>query len=52
MRAQKPVTSAQQLIQEHRYADAAAMQANDSPGYLHRGEPSNSSAASTTQSRL
>ncbi|MGZ4809373.1 MAG: hypothetical protein ACXV7D_08585 [Thermoanaerobaculia bacterium] len=38
MRAQKPVTSAQQLIQEHRYADAAALQPNDSAGYLHRGE--------------
>ena len=38
MRAQKPVTTAQQLIQQHRYADAAAMQPSDSAGWLHRGE--------------
>ncbi len=38
MRAQKPATTAQQLILEHRYAEAAAMQTNDSAGYLHRAE--------------
>jgi len=35
MLAQKPVTSAQQLIQQHRYEDAAAAAANDP---LHRAE--------------
>jgi tetratricopeptide (TPR) repeat protein len=35
MRAQKPATSAQQLIQQHRYADAVAAAASDP---LHRGE--------------
>ena len=35
MLAQKPVTSAQQLIQQHRYADAVAAAANDP---LHRAE--------------
>src|SRR6476619_5702315 len=35
MLAQKPVTSAQQLIQQHRYEDAVAAAANDS---LHRAE--------------
>src|SRR3954471_2840314 len=38
MRAQKPVTSAQQLIQQHRYADAAAVEPNDAAAWLHRGE--------------
>jgi len=35
MLAQKPVTSAQQLIQQHRYEEAAAAAANDP---LHRAE--------------
>ena len=35
MLAQKPVTNAQQLIQQHRYADAVAAAANDP---LHRAE--------------
>lgn len=35
MRAQKPATSAQQLIQQHRYAEAVTAAANDP---LHRGE--------------
>ncbi|MEA2327473.1 MAG: hypothetical protein QOE68_2432 [Thermoanaerobaculia bacterium] len=35
MFAQKPVTSAQQLIQQHRYEDAVAAAANDA---LHRAE--------------
>lgn len=38
MRAQKPVTSAQQLIHQHRYEDAAALDARDSASFLHRGE--------------
>ena len=38
MRAQKPVTTAQHLIQQHRYAEAAAVQPNDSAAWLHRGE--------------
>ena len=38
MRAQKPETTAQQLIQQHRYSDAAALPANDSAAWLHRGE--------------
>jgi tetratricopeptide (TPR) repeat protein len=38
MRAQKPVTSAQQLIQQHRYADAAAVEPHDDAAWLHRGE--------------
>ena len=35
MLAQRPVTNAQQLIQQHRYADAVAAAANDP---LHRAE--------------
>ena len=38
MRAQKPVTGAQQLIHQHRYEDAAAVDARDSASFLHRGE--------------
>ena len=38
MRAQKPVTTAQQLIHQHRYEDAAALDARDSASFLHRGE--------------
>ena len=38
MRAQKPVTSAQKLIQLHRYDEAAALPANDSAEHLHRAE--------------
>ena len=38
MLAQKPVTTAQQLIQQHRYADAVAQPATDSAGHLHRAE--------------
>lgn len=38
MRAQKPVTTAQQLIQQHRYADAAAVEPRDGAAWLHRGE--------------
>ena len=38
MFAQKPVSTAQQLIQQHRYADAAAQPATDSAGHLHRAE--------------
>jgi len=38
MRAQKPVTTAQQLIQQHRYDEAAALPANDSAEHLHRAE--------------
>jgi tetratricopeptide (TPR) repeat protein len=38
MRAQKPITSAQQLIHQHRYEDAAALDARDSASFLHRGE--------------
>ena len=38
MRAQKPVTTAQQLIQQHRYNEAAALPANDSAEHLHRAE--------------
>lgn len=38
MRAQKPVTTAQQLIQQHRYDEAAAIAANDSAEHLHRAE--------------
>ena len=38
MRAQKPVTTAQQLIQQHRYEEAAALPANDSAEHLHRAE--------------
>jgi len=38
MRAQKPATSAQQLIYQHRYADAAAVEPQDSAAWLHRGE--------------
>lgn len=38
MLAQKPVTTAQKLIQEHRYEEAAALSAVDSAGHLHRAE--------------
>jgi tetratricopeptide (TPR) repeat protein len=38
MRAQKPVTTAQKLIQLHRYEDAAALDAHDSAAFLHRAE--------------
>jgi tetratricopeptide (TPR) repeat protein len=38
MRAQKPVTTAQQLIQAHHYQDAAAIEPRDSAGHLHRAE--------------
>src|SRR5687768_12402373 len=38
MLAQKPVTTAQKLIQEHRYEEATALPATDSPGHLHRAE--------------
>ena len=51
MRAQKPVTSAQQLIQQHRYAEAVADAAADSAGFFIAAKPSSSSAASTRPSR-
>jgi tetratricopeptide (TPR) repeat protein len=38
MRAQKPVTTAQQLIQSNRYREAAAIEPRDSAGHLHRAE--------------
>ena len=38
MRAQKPVTTAQQLIQLNRYDEAAAIDATDSSAHLHRAE--------------
>lgn len=38
MRAQKPVTNAQKLIQLNRYAEAAALPASDSAEHLHRAE--------------
>jgi hypothetical protein len=38
MRAQKPVTNAQKLIQVNRYEEAAALPANDSAEHLHRAE--------------
>jgi tetratricopeptide (TPR) repeat protein len=38
MLAQKPVTTAQKLIQEHRYDDAVAIPPADSAGHLHRAE--------------
>lgn len=38
MRAQKPVTGVQQLIQLHRYQEAAALPATDSAAHLHRAE--------------
>ncbi len=38
MRAQKPVTTAQKLIQQHRYEEAAALDAHDSAEHLHRAE--------------
>jgi tetratricopeptide (TPR) repeat protein len=38
MRAQKPVTNAQKLIQMNRYEEAAALPANDSAEHLHRAE--------------
>jgi tetratricopeptide (TPR) repeat protein len=38
MLAQKPVTTVQNLIQQHRYAEAAALPATDSAGHLHRAE--------------
>src|SRR5687767_2946579 len=38
MLAQKPVTSVQQLIQQNRYEEAAALPATDSAAHLHRAE--------------
>lgn len=38
MLAQKPVTTAQKLIQQHRYEEAAAHPATDSAGHFHRAE--------------
>jgi tetratricopeptide (TPR) repeat protein len=38
MLAQKSETDVQQLIQQHRYAEAAAIPATDSAGFLHRAE--------------
>ncbi|HET7711246.1 MAG TPA: tetratricopeptide repeat protein, partial [Thermoanaerobaculia bacterium] len=38
MRAQKPVTSAQALIQQGRYADAVNAATDDSAGSLHKAE--------------
>ena len=38
MRAQKPATTAQQFIHQHRYAEAAALDAADSAAFLHRAE--------------
>jgi len=38
MLAQKPVTNVQQLIQQNRYEDAAALPATDSAAHLHRAE--------------
>lgn len=38
MLAQKPVTAAQKLIQQHRYEEAAAQPATDSAAHLHRAE--------------
>jgi tetratricopeptide (TPR) repeat protein len=38
MRAQKPVTTGQQLLHQHRYEEAAALDARDSASFLHRGE--------------
>ena len=38
MLAQKPVTTAQALIQEHRYVEAVAQPALDSAAHLHRAE--------------
>ncbi|HUP48330.1 MAG TPA: hypothetical protein VNA04_06030 [Thermoanaerobaculia bacterium] len=38
MLAQRPVSTVQQLIQQHRYAEAAAQPAADSAGHLHRAE--------------
>jgi tetratricopeptide (TPR) repeat protein len=38
MLAQKPVTTVQNLIQTHQYAEAAAQPARDSAGHLHRAE--------------
>jgi tetratricopeptide (TPR) repeat protein len=38
MTSQKPVTRAQQLIQQHRYDEAASVPATDSAAYLHRAE--------------
>lgn len=38
MLAQKPVTNVQQLIQQNRYEEAAALPANDSAAHLHRAE--------------
>ena len=38
MLAQKPVSTAQHLIQQRRYAEAAAQPASDSAGHLHRAE--------------
>ena len=38
MLAQKTESDVQQLIQQHRYAEASALPANDSAGFLHRAE--------------
>ena len=38
MLAQKTETNVQQLIQQHRYDEAAALPATDSAGFLHRAE--------------
>lgn len=38
MLAQKPVTNVQLLIQQNRFAEAAAQPATDSVGHLHRAE--------------
>src|SRR5687767_7882724 len=38
MLAQKPVTTAQNLIQLHRYADAATQPGTDSAAHFHRAE--------------
>lgn len=38
MLAQKPVTNVQQLIQQNRYEEAAALPATDSAAHLHRAE--------------
>ena len=38
MLAQKPVTNVQQLIQQNRYEEAAALPATDSASHLHRAE--------------
>ena len=38
MLAQKPESNVQQLIQQHRYAEAATLPVPDSAGFLHRAE--------------